>query len=179
MTVYTIPRGATGTSPFQADSIFQVPDSDGLQGDPGPVGTGDFGSVYSNGISVAQAPGAAFVKLVGLFTTNGLAQGGGVTPDAAGDRLVINTTGVYRLWIMVNPRASGGTVFAAEARRNGLAIPQVAGQHVLSVSPLFGSVRGRGSVSLTAGDVIEVYGLASGGATLTYTDAQLYALRLA
>jgi len=162
--------------------VFFVPDPEADPGQAGPagsVGTGDFGSVYSNGISVLQAPGTAFTKLTGLFTVNGLTAGGGVTPNQALDQLVINTTGIYSLWSLVSAKGSGLGIFSIQARRNGIALPDVAGQDTVLTQPFWGAARGKGAVSLTSGDVIEVYGFTSAVITLTYTDAMLCAKRLA
>lgn len=179
MSVFVVP--AADTCPFRPE-VFRVPDPTGAQGPvgpAGPVGTGDYGLVYTNAGTNTQALAVAFAKLVGVLTTNGPAQGGGVTPNAALDQLIINTTGDYMLWIMVHVSTPAGAVFSIQGRRNGIALPNIAGQETTAGATIIGAARAKGAATLTAGDVIEIYGASNTSQTTTFRTAQLFAKRLA
>lgn len=157
--------------------IFTVPDFDGSgpTGPAGALGTEDLVSVFTPLVGTStQAIGTAFTKLVGIFSTNGQADGG--TPDAAGSRIVITTPGTWRVYYALSAFTAAGTVFSVRLRRNSVRT-FLESQHTMAASTE--SQSAMGTLVLGAGDVLELAGRLNNPVTVTYRSAALCAKRLA
>ena len=162
---------------------FSVPNlaggSPGPSGPVGPVGTGVYGDMLAVFVfsGVTQAFTAGVPQKIVSFGTNGLSVG--VTPDEANDRLVITEDGDYEVYWQQTYTLVAGAGFTfdfIEMRINGTPAPEASlTQFEGPIASFFVCASAGGILSLSAGDVLEIYAQTSAGATVTWRDAQLFA----
>ena len=161
-------------------TIFDVPDTDagnnpGPPGPAGAVGTGDYGDVFGVSTAIAQAlVGLAALVKASPFPTTGLSNN--TTPSGASSSITVDVTGDWMVYYSVTFGYSVGSVMNTQLFVNSVAVPQVRCQHTGTI--FFHTMSARGSVSLTAGDVLEVFVGAAASGTVTFFDGQLYCRRL-
>jgi hypothetical protein len=133
-----------------------------------------YGMIYCNDASASQATSVTPVKLT-AFTNNG--PGLWSTPDAANDRIVVGTDGVFLLMLFTSFSGSNSTQFHFHVRVNGVEIP-IGFSRKLSAAGDIGSASAGGLYELKKDDVIEVYvDQTSGTGNVIVREAELVIVR--
>jgi hypothetical protein len=136
------------------------------------VPTGCGGISVVDGSAVQTIEGTA-EKVTG-FDTNG-PSAGGVTPDAANDRIVVNQAGDYLVFCQLSFLGGiGAALYTAFIRINGVE-SSLSWQRRISAADATGSASCMGVLTLDAGDVLELYIEQDAGAEreITMVAAQL------
>lgn len=155
-----------------------VPPEEGLPGEES-MALEAYGQIYSASAGSSQTIGTAGVfELMDQFLANGLALG--TVPDAAGDRIVLNTMGVWLVFFQLSFGGTNSSTHDLQVRWNGSLQPQVKCGRRLGGGGDIGSVSAVGLIDATvAARDLELYWTAGmAGDTLDLVDGQLVTAKI-
>lgn len=158
-------------------NVFTVPTVGGPPGPDGPDSAAlEFGAISRDGgglqaITVAASP----QQYTASTWANGLANG--VTPDGALDRIVMDTTGFYAVYLEISHTFSVTARITWQLRKNGLLDLSV-GFSLLGTPFFPDSGSGAGIVTITAGDILSIFVSTTVDGTVSVIKGQLYVERL-
>lgn len=157
--------------------IFTIPTVGGPAGPPGPDSAAlEFGAISRDGTGLQAITVAASPQQYAASTwTNGLASG--ITPDGALDRIVMDTTGFYAVFLQVSHTFTATARITWQLRKNGLLAASV-GFSLLGTPFFPNSGSSAGIVTITAGDILSIFVSTTVNGTVSVIKGQLYVERL-